>query len=66
MKITQNMKLKKILFRLVAFFMVIATMVPMVTIKRVFGQEVEYKNLPENFTVRKVDQSGTPLPGAVF
>ena len=66
MKKTQNMKLKKILFRLVAFFMVIATMVPMVTIKRVFGQEVEYKNLPENFTVRKVDQDGKPLKGAIF
>ena len=46
--------------------MVIATMVPMVTIKRVFGQEVEYKNLPENFTVRKVDQDGKPLKGAIF
>ncbi|MGX7144891.1 Ig-like domain-containing protein [Facklamia languida] len=66
MKKTQNMKLNKILFRLVSFFMVIATMVPMLTIKQVFGQEVEHKNLPNNFTVRKVAQDGKPLSGAIF
>ncbi|EHR37427.1 hypothetical protein HMPREF9708_00606, partial [Facklamia languida CCUG 37842] len=66
MKKTQNMKLNKILFRLVSFFMVIATMVPMLTIKQVFGQDVENTNLPHNFTVRKVDQDGKPLKGAIF
>ena len=60
------MKLNKILFRLVSFFMVIATMVPMLTIKQVFGQDVENTNLPHNFTVRKVDQDGKPLKGAIF
>ena len=66
MRRTNKKNIMSFLFSLVTMIIVVGTLVPMTKVMPVLGQETGSTNLPNNFTVRKVNQDGKPLKGAVF